>query len=53
MQTPIWNTTNDKYNESIANAQYVVLVRNYSFFNLGFTRPKVSSNNNGDHVSTS
>ena len=42
--------TNDRYNESIAYPAYVVLVRNCSFFNLGFTRTKVS-NNNDDHVS--
>ena len=35
-----------------AYSQYVVFLRNCSFFNLGFTRTKVS-NDNDDHVSTS
>ena len=41
---------NIKYNESIASM--LSLSGNCSFFNLGFTRTKVSNNNDG-HLSTS
>ena len=49
MRRPNRNTTNDKYNESIAGMLSLSGIA--VFFNLGFTRTKVS-HNNGDHVST-
>ena len=51
MQTPNWNSTNEKYNESIASRPMLSLSGIAVFFNLEFTRTK-ASNINYDHVST-